>query len=82
MLAAEKGVEATFLDDLGSLLPLDVEYAAPGAECASQLGAVDREHATDCRRALLQTIVDLKTRRDPRAMCWVEGLPVVPRPTR
>lgn len=70
-------VQAMDVSDPLAIIPATaVEYAEPGRGLRERLAAVDQHHADECRRALMRTIVDLKTRREPNSKRWSEGLPI------
>ncbi len=63
-------------DPLAMIPETAAEYVDPASNIGKHLAAVDQEHSNECRYALMRTIVDLKTCREPRSPRWSDGLPV------
>lgn len=52
------------------------QYAPRHEEVASAISARDADYSSDCLKRVWKTIIDLKTKRDPRSDRWRSDLPL------
>lgn len=60
-----------------SPIPEDLEVFLPPRDLLQErLVKADADYGADCSRMLFETLVDLKTKRYPRAPCWQDRVPM------